>query len=96
MSNKDTAEATAKKATKSAKKKAKEDLAALKGELIHHVIRVISQDSSGTGGSWRVEEIEEYLAKFTLNGWYLKNTHYLEKLPEGYVMLWVLTKPQWD
>jgi len=68
--------------------------AALKGQLIHHVIRTISADGSGTGGAWTAAESEEYLAQYTFNGWKLHDTHYLEKLPEGYVFMWVLVKDQ--
>lgn len=75
-----------------AKKVAKEP--ALKGQLIHHVLRVISKDGSGEGGSWNAADIEEYLAQYTFHGWVLSSTHYLEKLPEGYLMLWILVKDQ--
>ena len=62
------------------------------GQLIHHVIRTISADGSGTGGAWTAADAEEYLAQYTFNGWVLHSTHYMEKLPEGYVMLWILVK----
>lgn len=71
-------------------KKAKATVAL--GQLIHHVIRTISSDNSGTGGAWTAADAEEYLAQYTFNGWTLHSTHYLEKLPEGYSFMWILTK----
>lgn len=62
------------------------------GQLIHHVIRTISKDNSGTGGSWTTAMIEDYLSQYTNNGWKLHNTYFLEVLPEGYTMLWILVK----
>jgi hypothetical protein len=73
-------------------KKAPKTKAAPKGQLIHHVIRTISSDGSGSGGSWTTAMVEEYLSQYTVNGWVLKDTHYLEKLPEGYTVLWILVK----
>jgi len=76
------------------KAKAKKAEPALAGQLIHHVLRVISKDGSGEGGSWNASDIEEYLAQYTFHGWTLHTTHYLEKLPEGYLIMWILVKDQ--
>jgi len=83
-----------KEKVEAAKGEKKEKIAPPKGQLIHHVIRVISKDGSGEGGSWNASEIEEYLAQYTFNGWILHSTHYLDKAPEGYMVMWVLTKDQ--
>jgi len=61
-------------------------------QLIHHVIRTISKDNSGEGGSWPLEQIETYLAQWLGTGWRLQSVHVLERLPEGYVVMWALTK----
>ena len=81
-------EDTKKKAEVKEWKKAKAKV----GQLIHHVVRTISGDGSGTGGAWSAADAEDYLAQYTNNGWKLHSTHYLEKLPEGYVFMWILTK----
>jgi hypothetical protein len=61
-------------------------------QQIHHVIRTISRDGSGSADSWRIQEAEEYLAQFLNNGWRISATHYLGELPEGYTVLWVMLK----
>lgn len=61
-------------------------------QQIHHVIRTISREGSGSGGAWNVGEIEQYLAGYLNNGWRVSATHYLGELPEGYSVLWVLLK----
>lgn len=76
------------------KEKKTKAAATLKGQLVHHVIRTISGDGSGTGGSWTAQDAEEYLAQYTFNGWTLHQAYYLEKLPEGYVFMWILVKDQ--
>ncbi len=84
-------EDTKKKAKVKEEKKTKAKAGKI-GQLIHHVVRTISGDGSGTGGAWSAADAEDYLAQYTFNGWKLHSTHYLEKLPEGYVFMWVLTK----
>jgi hypothetical protein len=75
---------------KKKKKKKLEPLA--KGQMLHHVIRVISRSPGAQGGAWTLPDIEAYLADYTNHGWTLFSTHYLGELPEGYTMLWVLAK----
>lgn len=78
------------------KPKAKADKTApeekAEGQLIHQVIRVISKDGSAQGGSWRLDDIEDYLMQYLMNGWKLYSTHAMGQLPEGFVFMWVLTK----
>jgi len=64
----------------------------VKPQLIHHVIRAISRDGSGSGGAWTMQEIEEHIMTYLAGGWRVHQTHYLGELPEGYTMLWVLLK----
>lgn len=61
---------------------------------VKHVIRTISATSLGTpeSGAFGVDVINSYLETFLNDGWKLEATHYLDKLPEGYVMLWILVK----
>lgn len=61
-------------------------------QLIHHVIRTISRDGSGTGDSWKMQDLEEHIMNYLAGGWRLHATHYLGELPEGFTMLWVLLK----
>lgn len=62
------------------------------GQLVHHVIRVISQDGSGSGGSWLLADIEDYLMQYTMNGWVLEGAYPIGQLPEGFVFMWLLVK----
>jgi hypothetical protein len=87
-------EDTAVKEAEVKKEKKTKAAATMKGQLIHHVIRTISKDGSGTGGSWTAQDAEEYLAQYTFNGWTLFSTHYLDQAPEGYVIMWILVKDQ--
>lgn len=75
-----------------AKEKKETPKAKAEGQLIHQVIRTISKDNSASAGSWRLEDIEEYLMQYLMNGWKLFSTHAMGELPEGYVFMWVLTK----
>lgn len=87
----DKAAVAEKPAGKSAKKK---EAPQSKGQLVHHVVRTISKATGATGGAWSLSDIEEYIAQYTMAGWELFATHYLGEVPEGYSMLWVLTKQQ--
>lgn len=85
----DTAIAVEKPAEKPVKKKAAPKV---RGQMVHHVIRTISKSTGAVGGSWTLADIEEYIAQYTMAGWELFATHYLGEVPEGFNMLWVLTK----
>lgn len=77
---------------KAKEEKEKVPEAKAEGQLIHQVIRTISKDGSAQGGSWRLDDIEDYLMQYLMNGWKLFSTHAMGQLPEGFVFMWVLTK----
>lgn len=62
------------------------------GQMVHHVIRTISRSPGGQGGAQALADVEAYLADYLNNEWRIFDTHYLGELPEGFIMLWVLTK----
>ena len=59
---------------------------------VKQIVRYISDQGIELNGAEPVWQIDEYLSYYVKAGYTLVRTHYLGKNPEGYGMLYVLTK----
>ena len=60
---------------------------------VKHVVRLISRsgvDDLLTGTSFSVATVEKTLAEYYERGYKLFNTHFIQSLPEGYEVLYIL------